>query len=179
MDETTSATKPKKSRNEAFIATVIESCKKDKGLNARLKRADNPAMEYQSWDFIAGFGINLEKKYERVPFITVAAAIAKSKTEENGSVSLGEALAACYQEKQGNTQAQLRLRRLLACTELTEVVRHLRPLLTLIESKTTHSLDYLRLLRQLQGFTYDDQRIKAQWAQEFYGRPSTQTNKEA
>jgi CRISPR system Cascade subunit CasB len=32
-------------------------------------------------------------------------------------------------------------------------------------------LDFVRLLKQLRSFYFDSQRIKTQWAQEFYGQP--------
>ncbi len=44
-----------------FVGYVIERIAKDNGFAARLKRADNPATEYQSWEIPAGFGIDTEK----------------------------------------------------------------------------------------------------------------------
>lgn len=168
-----------KSRDQRFVETVIERCQSDKGLAARLRRADNPAMEYQSWELLGWFGIDLEKEYERLPFVTVAAAIAKSKSERNGTLTLGKALAACYDDGRDSSQAKARLRRLLACSELPEACRILRPILTLIDSKVGKPLDYVRLLRQLRFFTFESgQRTKTQWAQEFYGQPADAENKE-
>ncbi|MFV0508131.1 MAG: type I-E CRISPR-associated protein Cse2/CasB [Shewanella algae] len=156
-----------KNRDQRFVDTVIDRCQKDKGMAARLRRADNPATEYQSWELLGWFGVNIEKDYERLPFVTVAAAIAKSKVERNGSLALGKAILACYENDPEDGQAKARLRRLLACDELAEVCRVLRPVLTLIDSKTRQPLDYIRLLRQLRFFGH---RTKTQWAQEFYGR---------
>lgn len=164
-------TSPRISRESRFVDAIIERCGQDKGLAARLRRADNPATEYQSWELLATYGVDLEKERERLPFVTVAAAIAKAKVERNGKSSLGRALAECYEDGRDSNQAKARLRRLLACTELAELVRHLRPVLTLINSKSGQALDYQRLLRQLRSFAYDPQRIKAQWAQEFYNQP--------
>lgn len=155
---------------QRFVETVIERCNGNKGLAARLRRADNPNTEYQSWDLLGGLGVDLEKDYQRLPFVTVAAAIAKSKTEQNGSLTLGSAIAACYEEGRESDQARARLRRLLACEELAEVCRILRPLLTLIDSKAGRPLDFVRLLKQLRNFHFNGQRIKTQWAQEFYGQ---------
>lgn len=159
-----------KTREQRFVETVLTRCNSDKGLAARLRRADNPATEYQSWDLLGSLGVDLEKDYQRLPFVTVAAAIAKSKAERNGSLTLGRAIAACYEEGNQSDQAKARLRRLLACTELAEACRILRPILTLIESKVGQPLDYVRLLKQLSYFSFNEQRIRTQWAQEFYGQ---------
>lgn len=169
----------KKSRDQRFVETVIERCQKDKGMAARLRRADNPALEYQSWELLGWFGVDLEKDYERLPFVTIAAAIAKSKSERNGSLTLGRAIAACYEDGRDSSQAKVRLRRLLACDELAEVCRILRPVLTLIDNKVGQSLNYVRLLHQLRFFTYESgQRVKTQWAQEFYSQPVPVTTDE-
>lgn len=164
---------PQESREARFVAQVLARTQKDKGLAARLGRADNPTTEYQSWEFLAGFGIDLEQQGQRLPFVTVAAAMAKAKAERNGSLRLGQAIAGCYSDGAQSDQAKAKLRRLLACDELPELCRILRPLLALIASRVSAPLDYIRLLQQLRSFAFDAQRqrIQAQWAQEFYGRP--------
>lgn len=169
--------KEERSREERFVESVIARCQNDKGLAARLRRADNPDTEYQSWEFLAGFGIDLEREHERLPFVTVAAAIAKAKAERNGNLTLGRAIAACYKDGNKDDQARARLRRVLACSELAELCRILRPVLALIGSRVGQELDYVRLLSQLRQFSIAShsgndswlQSIKAQWAQEFYG----------
>ncbi|MDY0070120.1 MAG: type I-E CRISPR-associated protein Cse2/CasB [Porticoccaceae bacterium] len=158
------------SRDQRFVEAILQRCAKDKGLAARLRRADNPATEYQSWEVLGALGIDLERDYQRLPFVTVAAAIAKSKATANGKLTLGRAIASCYDEGRESSQAKARLRRLLACDELAEACRILRPILTLIDSKTGQPLDFVRLLRQLRNFPVHAQSIKAQWAQEFYGQ---------
>jgi len=166
-------------REQRFVEAVIKKCQEDKGTSARLKRADNPALEYQSWDLLGSFGINLEKEYERLPYVTVAASIAKSKANKNGTLRLGQAIARCYGDGNRDNQAKARLRRLLACTDLPEVCRILRPILTLIDSRVGQPIDFERLLKQLRHFHFDSgARVKAQWAQEFYGNIPTETNEE-
>lgn len=161
-----------------FVTVVIQRCSQDKGLAARLRRADNPATEYQSWELLASMGVDLERDYERLPFVTVAAAIAKAKIEGNGSLTLGRAIAACYEKGNESDQAKSRLRRLLACDDLEELVRILRPLLSLIQSKVSQPLDYIKLLNQLRFFAMRGQSIKIRWAQEFYGKPVITENTE-
>lgn len=168
-----------KSREQRFVETVIDRCQKDKGVAARLRRADNPATEYQSWELLGWFGVDLEKDYERLPYVTVAAAIAKSKGGRNGNLKLGQAIAACYEDGRESNQAKIRLRRLLACDELAEACRILRPVLSLVNSKIAQPLDYTHLLRQLRFFGFESgHRTKTQWAQEFYGQPVESVGKE-
>jgi len=157
------------SREDHFVAGVIARCQQDKGLAARLRRADNPATEYQSWELLAAWGVDLERDDQRLPFATVAAAIARAKVDANGHLVLGRAIASCYDDGNQGDQAKARLRRLLACDETTELCRVLRPILTLVESRVGKPLDYARLLKQLRRFPFAPQQVKAQWAQEFYG----------
>lgn len=158
------------SREERFVAGVLKLCTGNKGMAARLRRADNPATEYQSWELLAAYGIDLEQEHERLPFVSVAAAIAKAKAEHNGGLKLGRAIAACYENGNNSDQAKARLRRLLACDDLAELCRILRPLLSLIDSKVGQPLDYIRLLKQLRRFPLNVQQVRAEWAQEFYGQ---------
>lgn len=162
MSETT---KPNKS--EQFVKFIIELIQKDNGATAALKRADNPATEYQSWEYLARF-IDIDKDYERLPYATIASALAKAKAEHNGTVRIGEAIARCYDEGKDSDQAQAKLRRLLACETTEEACRVLRPLLSLINSKAGIQLDYADLLNDLYWFNADSQGKKAKWAQNFY-----------
>lgn len=165
-------------KEASFVAWLIARCQDDKGLAARLRRADNPATEYQCWETLATWGVDLEREGQRLPFATVAAAIARAKPPANGSLILGRAIARCFDEGNQSDQAKTRLRRLLACGELAELCRVLRPMLTMIESRVAQPLDYARLLKQLVDFGRASaggndtwlQSIKAQWAQDFYGQ---------
>ncbi len=171
--EQTHKADPPHSKSLAFVDYIINRCQADKGLRAALKRADNPATEYQSWEVLAGFHINLEYENQRLPYATIGAAIARTKAERNGTAKIGQAVARCYEDGNSNDQAKAKLRRLLACGSVSETCRVLRPLLRLIEAKGNSSLDYARLLDDLLWFGHDDSqtRIKARWAQDFYGKP--------
>lgn len=159
-------------RNQSFVDYVIRLITDNKGIAAALRRADNPNTEYQSWEVLAGFGVQLDNENQRLPFATVAADIARVKPLVNGSVTIGQAIARSYDDGNQSDQAKAKLRRLLACDTTSEVCRILRPLLSLIASKGGISLDYIALLNDLLWFSHDDsrQRIKARWAQQFYGK---------
>ncbi|MDA3876261.1 MAG: type I-E CRISPR-associated protein Cse2/CasB [Halothiobacillus sp.] len=155
----------------SFVDYVIRICEANKGVRAALRRADNPATEYQSWEFLAGFGVNLELDSERLPYATIAAAIAQTEPKKNGAINIGTGIARCYEK--GSDQAQAKLRRLLACDNVPEACRIIRPLLRLIASRDVPPLNYAQLLDDLLWFGREESqtRIKARWAQDFYGRP--------
>lgn len=164
------------SKGLAFVDYVINRCQTDKGLRAALARADNPATEYQSWEVLAGFHVNLEYENQRLPYATIGAAIARAKADKNGSISIGQAIARCYEDGNASDQAKAKLRRLLACDTVAEVCRIVRPLLSLTESKSNSVVDYAGLLNDLLWFGHADSqpRIKARWAQSFYGKKSAE-----
>jgi len=164
------------SKSTAFVDYIISIINKDKGVAAALKRADNPNLEYQSWDILATFHIDLEKPWERLPYALIAAAIAKKKLEINGKVGIGRAIASCYENGNESDQAKAKLRRLLACNSVGEVCLVLRPLLSLIDSKFGSTLNYANLLNQLLNFHWREQSVKAEWAQDFYRNTSPDTD---
>ena len=169
----------KVSRAEQFIGYVIERINKDNGFAAKLKRADNPATEYQSWELLAGFGVDLEKEWVRLPYCTVGAALARAKSTSDGKFALGAAIAACFDDGNQSDQAKARLRRLLACSSSTEVCQILRPLLSLMSSRGVIP-NFSQLLYQLLWYSGDNQdRIRARWANEFYRRVDDTTNPSA
>ncbi|MBD9357839.1 type I-E CRISPR-associated protein Cse2/CasB [Methylomonas albis] len=156
-------------KSAAFVNYTIERCQQDNGLAAALRRADNPNTEYQSWEHLAAF-VDLDQAWRRLPYATVAAAIARAKAEHNGSLGIGRAIAACYDDDNQSDQAKAKLRRLLACEQVEEACRILRPLFGLIEAKAGIPLNYAGLLDDLLYFNFDPQRVKARWAQDFFRR---------
>lgn len=155
------------SRSDCFVAFVLERSRNDTGFAARLRRADNPDTEYQSWDTLAAFGVNLERDAERLPFALIGAALCRLKPERDGNASLGAALRSCFEESAD--QGEVRLRRLLTCDSPEEACRVLRPLLGLLAAKAQKTLCFARLLNELLYFCGPTrERIKIRWAQDYY-----------
>lgn len=154
---------------ERFVTYVLRRGMEDTGFSARLRRADNPDTEYQSYEMLVKFGINIEHDFERLPYALVGASLARLKPSKDGTASLGKALKSCFTD---GDQGDVRLRRLLACNQLDELCRILRPLLVLIGSKNTQALCYSRLLKDLQYFNKNAQDIKRRWAQDYYSYAS-------
>jgi len=166
MEQTENAVK---SRGYAFVAYCIERIQKDNGFAAALRRADNPATEYQSWEYLANW-CDLAKPWELLPFATVAAAVARAKPKQNGSLKIGQALTVCYSDGgangRENDSAKMKMRRLLACENTAEVCRIIRPILQLLASRGI-GMDFGGLLDDL---LYFNERVKQNWAMSYYGR---------
>lgn len=174
MDTGNSSSKDKAG---SFVGFIVETCR-DNGAAAALRRADNPATEYQSWEYLAAFHVDLEKPWQRIPYAAIAAAIARQKPERNGTTGIGTAIARCYEDGNQSDQAKAKLRRLLACQSAEEACRILRPLFSLIAAKGGITLDYARILGQLLRFNFQGEAVKTQWAMDFY-RQSAKAEKEA
>lgn len=168
--KTTTEGTEKGSKAEQFVSYVIERIKQDNGFAARLKRADNPATEDQSWEFLARFGVDLEKPWQRLPYCIVGAALAKAEPEADGAFPLGTAIAESFEKGNDSDPAKTRLRRLLACTSTEEACQVLRPLLKLMASRRV-TPNFSQVLDDLLRYVGDRQeRIRARWAQDFYRR---------
>lgn len=154
----------KKSRGKAFVEYVISRLQNDAAFGAALRRADNPATEYQAWEYLSNW-CDIDNKFELLPFSIVSAALARAKPVRDGNLGLGQAIAACYVEKQSDA-AKAKLRRVLACTSTEEVCRIIRSVLRLIASRSV-LLEYGKLLDEL---LYFGERIRQRWAVNFYGR---------
>jgi CRISPR system Cascade subunit CasB len=156
-----------KRREKAFIGFVLGRMEKDSAFGARLRMADNPATESQAWEHLAKW-CDLDKDWERRPFATIAAAIARAKPKGDGTLGIGKAIALCYEDGNKSDSAKSKLRRLLSCDSVEEACRILRYLMRLISSRNIR-LNYGQLLNELVYFG-DGEKIRQKWAMDFYGK---------
>ncbi len=145
-----------------------EPKKKDNGRIARLKRGDNPDLAPQAWEILFRLGI---KENDFLPCLTVGAAMCRLGEAGDGTASLGRALASCCGDtEQDKEQGSLRLRRLLACSDIREVCAVIRPVLAFIASKGRLRLCHARLLDDLTAFRSPQRReaVKMRWTRDFW-----------
>lgn len=154
-------------REKSVVQKVFSRMKDDGAFRAALKRADNPATEYQSWEYLADYGVDLDKDYIRLPYATVFAAMARSGMEGDGTLTLGRALCDSYEEGRKSQPARSKLRRIIACSDVRELCAVLRPILQFIASGNAR-LCFGELLKDLLHFG-DGEWVKSRWAQQFYG----------
>lgn len=160
----------KVNRQVSDVRRFIDRCKEDNAFLAAFKRADNPATEYQCWEYLAWMGIDLEKSWLRLPYTTVLAAVARAKPDKDGHLDFGSAIARCYNDGNTNDQAKAKLRRVLACDSIEEICSVIRPLFSLIASKGS-PISYGNILNDLVWFDNDPLHTKIKWAQGFFGKP--------
>ncbi len=158
-------------KTKKFVEYVIRraNIEQDKGFSAKLKKADNEATEYQSWEILANW-TNLEYA-ERKAYALIGATAARSKRKIDGNMSLGRALRGSVQADSNpeDSSAASRLRRILAIQDSDELIRVLRSTLRFLDSKE-QPLDYARLLDEILWFNHEEVRdkIRSRWAQDFY-----------
>jgi len=160
-------------RCQAFISYVISRMGDDRAMGAKLRRADNPATEEQSWEYLAPW-VNLTHTRERRVFGTVAAALARAKPKADGTLGMGRAIASVYVDGAVNPQAKARLRRLLACASSEEACDILRPLLQLVVARGA-TVGYAQLLRDLLFFS---EKTRERWAQDFFSSATSEIQTE-
>lgn len=161
----THSQKVKRKKGESFADYVIGRLPDDNAFGAMLRRADNPATEYQAWEHLVNW-CDIEKSWERLPFAVIASALARAKPPKDGHLGLGRSIAQCYENGQNSDAAIAKFRRVLACQNTEEVCRILRSVLRLIQSRGVQ-LCYGGLLDELLWF---GERQKIRWAANFYGR---------
>lgn len=154
--------------HEDMINSVFNRLKTDSAFRAALKRADNPDTEYQCWEYLADYHVNLEYKERRLPYTTVFASIARSGRECDGKLELGSALCASYDYDRESHPARSKLRRIVACTSVEELCFVLRPILQFIAGKNI-GVSYSSLLQDLNWFEKNPEKVLSKWAQQFYG----------
>ena len=154
-------------QNNSIVEAVFKRMQSDSAFRAALKRADNPATEYQSWEYLADYGVQLDDERKRIPYTTVFAAVARSGRDTDGSYGVGKALSAAYDWDKESAPARSKLRRVIACGNVTELCAVLRPVLQFIASKGV-PICYQQLLNDLCYFG-DGEKVKSRWAQQFFG----------
>ena len=168
-------TQDRKCNPAGFIKEVMSRCKTDTGYGATMRRADNPNLCSMAWEYLVPF-CDLSNSIERLSFSLVGAAIAREKPEQDGTENIGAALRnICKGDKDSMERESKRLRRVIACDNVTELIPVLHPILQYIQSKGGSSLSYETLLKDLL-FWREETRIR--WTKDFYDKNEESSSKE-
>ncbi len=157
------------SRGQRFAAWVLQQRCNDIGFAAKLRRGDNPDTEYYALGLLSAFGVDIQKDAERLPFALIGAALCRSHSETDGDRSLGTALLHCDVVRGLFGEDNPHLRRILACDNVPEICRVLRPVLSLLDASGSR-LCLGRLLDDLLLFNKDAQRqrVRLRWAGDYF-----------
>ncbi len=151
-----------------FVATVVRRANDpaDTAFQAVMRRADNPNQCSAAWEYLVPF-CDIADERQRLCFALVGAAIAREKPAADGSGSIGTALRKiCGADPEAQEREGRRLRRLIACDTVWELLPVLRPILGYIQSKGG-SVNYTDLLREL---LFWNEKTRIAWTRDFFRR---------
>ena len=151
-----------------FVAMTIRRAKdpSETAFQAVLRRADNPNQCSAAWEFLVPY-CDIAVERQRLAFALVGAAIARAKPESDGSASIGQALRSiCGGDADAVEREGRRLRRLIACDTVFELIPVLRPVLRYLQSQGA-AIGYERLLREL---IFWNEKTRIEWTRDFYRR---------
>jgi CRISPR system Cascade subunit CasB len=152
------------SKAKAFVSFIL-SRKEDRGFLARLRKAQSKTTEHEAYEILAPW-IDLESRKMREIYGTVGSLLSMHKKSSSNGKGVGFSLLAASGFDRESPAPRARLRRLLACDDVIEVLPHVKASLKLAASKDA-SIDYSQVLSDLVWF---GDRVKARWAKEYYSR---------
>jgi CRISPR system Cascade subunit CasB len=148
------------SRNDPKRAAItvldhLRRFKNDRGAMADLRRALNPSQRHRAWPLLAPVG-GIGN-----PRIEVIAGLFAYHPDETPEGNLGTT---CRRLAGENSSFETRFARLLAC-DFDEICDRLRPVILAARAKGI-DVNYERLFTDI---TYWGDRVKADWAREYWG----------
>ncbi|MCR5084294.1 MAG: type I-E CRISPR-associated protein Cse2/CasB [Succinivibrionaceae bacterium] len=157
-------------RARRFVPYICGICAQSPEAAAALRRADQPQINIAAIRIITDFGIpTYSRDYHIYSFI--AAALARGRVRENGSLTIPHALWLCEQDSRiGELEAiDPRLARLICCTGTDQDIRTLRPIVRLLQCRHSEPLDYADLTCDLHRASYPRLRdsVRQKWIGEY------------
>ena len=144
--------------------------RQDRGRLADLRKGLSPATEHHAWPALAALG-GFDNPWLRPVCQAVGAAFATHPRHSQVG-NLGVTCRHLRREKDLNKDDPMdrRFRRLLACGDLEDARGQLVGLIKLAKSREA-PVDYVALFDDLRWFDRDPQRVKARWAERYFGVP--------
>lgn len=161
--------KPKPSERAAEFVKQLRRIKNDRGKMAALRRGLSPTTVVDAWPVVAGLGGIIGQPGESVHG-DVAALFATHPKESNArnfGQTCREIAMANSSDKKPSKSYERRFRRLIASSELSDLVGQLRSWIRLADSKDV-GVDYESLFTDLWKWHWDMDRIRVQWARSFW-----------
>jgi len=163
-----------KERATSFVGR-LRGIRNDRGKLAALRRGLSSSTVMDAWPVVASLGGDIGRSGESV-FVDIAAWFA-SHPEESNARNFGETCRTIAMS--GSSDSALpesyerRFRRLLACSDVTDVAGQLRSWVRLADSKGV-GINYESLFADLWYWRWDADDIRVNWARSFWhsGEPT-------
>ena len=160
----------KLTKEENFVNHLIQAFKNDKGFKADMKAAYPTTTSLKVYDYLYKW-CDMDKEYLSLPYLFIAADMAKTNPKENGKLPLGTAFRIAYTDN-GEFRKETalpKMQMLLTCRDLKSLLIELEWVLELISSRHI-VVDYVLLLTELKRFKFSQEKIKKEWALCFLGK---------
>lgn len=167
---TTPTEKPDPDRS--FVERLLQLVEKhDRGRLAELRRALSPTTEHQAWPALGALaGARAFEREHRLIYLTVGALFALHPAHR----AIGNFGVTCRHLARDREDAfERRFRRLLACDSLEDLRDQLAHL-TKMAKAADKGVDYFELFKDLRRFRHDPQRVKVDWAREYWSAPRSE-----
>lgn len=164
-----SASTEKTDPGRSFVERLIELEKRnDRGRLAELRRGLSPTTEHQAWPALGALAGPLAfKPNGRLIYQTVGALFALHPAHK----AIGNLGVTCRHLAQGREDAfERRFRRLLACDSLEDLRDQLVRIVKMAKS-ADKAVDYFQLFKDMAWFRSNPQRVKVEWAREYWSAP--------
>ncbi|MGD0816218.1 MAG: type I-E CRISPR-associated protein Cse2/CasB [Verrucomicrobiota bacterium] len=157
-----------KQRAEQFVA-ALRCTRNDRGKLAGLRRGLSPGTVRDAWPIVAGLGGDIGQ-----PVYVITAALFASHPQESNAPNFGET---CRQIAQGDgtkivDSFERRFRRLLASSEVEDVIGQLRSWVQLAAGKSL-GVNYESLFADLWNWPWYADEIRVKWARAFWQSDET------
>lgn len=158
------------SRDEKFVA-YLESLREDRAALAALRRGmgQPPGTEPQMYPYVEPWLPESSRGWLEGAYYLTAALFAYHPAE-GGQGNMGNHFARVRATEADDTALERRFVTLLAA-HLEDLQRfHLRQAVSFLKSKEA-PINWLQLLKDLQGWDYSDRPVQQRWARAFWARP--------
>lgn len=168
-----SASTEKTDPGRSFVERLIELEKRnDRGRLAELRRGLSPTTEHQAWPALGALaGSRAFEPNRHLIYQTVGALFALHPAHK----AIGNLGVTCrHLRKETNPQKEdpfdRRFRRLLACDSLEDLRDQLVRIVKMAKS-ADKAVDYFQLFKDMTWFRANPQRVKVEWAREYWSAP--------
>lgn len=150
---------------EKFVEYVCSKSQRDKVFNSTMRNVDIDLKKFESWQYVIRWCHN-DIDTEMPIFNLIGSSIVRMKCREDGSLNFGYAL---YLLSKDNFFIKSKIDMIIKCSNSVEVLRYIRILLRIIESKKMR-ICYSKLLTQLLYFDISSDIQKRIWVSDFYSK---------